>query len=139
MGIVNSRESQQLQQLQQLKTLQKTLQWVDPNMPRNTDAPVTTAPIDVNKIGFTCTSNEDCMNLDSFSSTPGNPVYSCPSATCNSGVCSCEPSCKLDKYSGTCCQGLEKIGSELYCIENTAKPTLSNKTELNDSFFWFIQ
>lgn len=73
---------------------------------------------------FTCTNDEDCKNIDSTSSSiEKGVVYSCPSATCNAGQCSCGSECKLDKYSGVCCQGLMKIGDITFCVENTSPPT----------------
>lgn len=71
----------------------------------------------------TCCSNEDCMNMDSYRSKPGkSPVYSCPNATCAGGNCDCGTECKLDPYLGQCCQDLERIGTDIFCVEdkNTA-------------------
>ncbi len=119
--------------------------WVDPNLPRITTI-TTFLPIvtnTTNKTGFQCTTNEDCMNLDSYRSKPGRPpVYSCPSATCVSGTCSCEPDCKFDSYSGVCCQGLETINGESYCVEDTSQPLDSGESQTNfynsDPIFWFV-
>lgn len=110
--------------------------FIDPNVSKYTEAPKEDVSKDVNKIGFKCVTNEDCMNLDSFSSSVNkgkiNMVYSCPSATCNDGVCNCGNDCSLDPYSGVCCQGLDKIGDDVYCIENTNPP--ERKSDYN--IFW---
>jgi len=72
---------------------------------------------------FKCTSTEDCMNMDSYRSKPGqDPVYSCPAAICSDGSCNCGSDCKLDPYSGTCCQDLEAIGTDVFCIESKNTP-----------------
>ncbi len=64
---------------------------------------------------FKCTSTEDCMNMDSYRSKPGqDPVYSCPAAICSDGSCNCGSDCKLDPYSGVCCQDLEAIGNDVF-------------------------
>lgn len=73
-----------------------------------------------------CYSDEDCMNLDSFSSGPKKGlVYSCPTAKCVTGSCQCGSTCKKDPYSGMCCQGLKTIRGDTFCIENTAMPGLN--------------
>jgi hypothetical protein len=116
--------------------------FIDPNAPRINDASEapTTTQLTTNKTGFQCTSNEDCMNMDSYRSTPGKPpVYSCPTATCSAGVCSCEPSCKLDPYSGVCCQALEKIGGESYCVESTGQPVAITSKGITDVSWWFVE
>jgi hypothetical protein len=74
-----------------------------------------------------CYSDEDCMNLDSFSSSPKKGlVYSCPKAKCVVGSCKCGPDCKKDPYSGMCCQGIKTIRGDAFCIENTAMPGLDS-------------
>ncbi len=74
-----------------------------------------------------CYSDEDCMNLDSFSSGPKKGlVYSCPKAKCVTGSCQCGTTCKKDPYSGMCCQGIKTIRGDAFCIENTAMPGLSS-------------
>lgn len=82
-------------------------------------------PMMISTLG--CYSNEDCMNLDSRLSRPDKLVYSCPNARCvggspgTSGTCNCV-NCKLDPYSGKCCQGLEKVGNDIFCV-NSSMPT----------------
>lgn len=74
----------------------------------------------------TCYTDDDCMNMDAFSSSPNKIVYSCPDAKCVSNSCTCGANCKKDPYSGTCCQGIETIRGDTFCIENTAIPGLGN-------------
>ncbi len=115
--------------------------FIDPNLPKVTEAPYTIPLQTTNKTGFQCLTDEDCKNPDSFSSTPGKNgkmVYSCPSATCSGGVCNCGSTCALDPYSGVCCQGLEKIGGEMYCVENTSQPLVTPTTNANEGIYWFI-
>jgi hypothetical protein len=81
-------------------------------------------PIPNSAINTYCSDDSECMNIDEFSSTPDNIVYSCPSAKCLNNQCSCGSSCKIDPYSGRCCQGLENIRGDTFCIENTAIPGL---------------
>jgi hypothetical protein len=115
---------------------------IDPNQPRFTDAPsgpyptmgpygpntvkVETGNVDISGFtmsSFKCTSDDDCMNMDAYRSKPGSsPVYSCPGAKCSGGSCNCGSDCKLDPYSGICCQGLEKIGQDIFCVESTGEP-----------------
>ncbi len=78
-----------------------------------------TVPTDFPKSSFQCIGDDDCMNMDSYRSSPGkDPVYSCPVATCSGGTCICGPDCQLDPYSGVCCQDLEVIGNDVFCVED---------------------
>jgi hypothetical protein len=82
-----------------------------------------TVPPDFKISTFKCTSNDDCMNMDSYRSKPGSdPVYSCPVATCSGGACECGSDCRLDPYSGVCCQDLEVIGNDVFCVESKNTP-----------------
>lgn len=71
-----------------------------------------------------CYSDEDCMNPDSYSSTPDKLVYSCPTAKCKNSSCECGSTCKQDPYSGMCCQDVQNIRGDSFCIENTSIPGL---------------
>ena len=63
------------------------------------------------------------------SSKPKSVVLSCPDAVCKgatgtgNGQCECGPKCKLDKYSGTCCQDVIDIRGDKFCIEYTEPPS----------------
>jgi hypothetical protein len=84
-----------------------------------------------------CLKDEDCMNLDSYSSSGENLVYACPGSTCTKGTCVCGSNCKFDKYSGSCCQGLEEINGEQYCIENITRPKPFDMTAGPESLYSF--
>ncbi len=75
-----------------------------------------------------CDNDEYCKNISSYKSEPGNVVYSCPDATCKAGMCDCGSGCKLDAYSGSCCQGLEKVGDIEFCVEITDAPNIVSTT-----------
>jgi hypothetical protein len=97
-----------------------------------TSAPFTPAstndngfPSDVPSSNAYCQDDEECQNLDEMNSTPDNLVYSCPTAKCIGNQCQCSPNCKKDPYTGMCCQGVQTIGSDSFCIENTATPGLA--------------
>jgi len=80
----------------------------------------------LNTSGSSCYHDEDCMHLDEDKSTWSNLVYACPSAKCNEGTCQCGTGCMVDSYSGICCQGLEMIGSDSFCIMSTGQPGLGS-------------
>jgi hypothetical protein len=65
---------------------------------------------------LTCKTDEECQHLDSFHSTPNNPVFMCPTAKCSLGKCNCGTECKFDSYSGSCCQDLQTIGDISFCV-----------------------
>jgi hypothetical protein len=82
-----------------------------------------TVPLDFKTSAVACTSNDDCMNMDSYRSKPGSaPVYSCPAATCSGGACECGTDCKNDPRVGYCCQDLEVIGEDVFCVESKDTP-----------------
>lgn len=76
-------------------------------------------PKDFKMSAFKCTGDDDCMNMDSYRSKPGQaPVFSCPAAKCAGGDCICGSDCKLDPYLGVCCQDIEVIGNDVFCVED---------------------
>ena len=87
----------------------------------------------LNTSGYSCSHDEDCMHLDEDKSTWSNLVYACPNAKCNEGTCQCGSSCVLDSYSGICCQGIDIIGSDSFCIMSTESPQTSTYVPLYTS------
>ncbi len=76
-------------------------------------------PINFKMSSYKCTGDDDCMNMDSYRSSPGkDPVYSCPAAKCTGNTCICGSDCKLDPYLGICCQDLEVINKDVFCVED---------------------
>ena len=82
--------------------------------------PVTkTVPPNFKTSSYKCSGDDDCMNMDSYRSKPGlDPVFSCPAAKCSGGDCICGPDCVLDPYLGVCCQDLEVINNDVFCVED---------------------
>ena len=73
-----------------------------------------------------CADDQMCQTIDEYQSTPSNIVYACPSGKCISGQCSCGAGCVRDPR-GYCCQGLQTINGESFCVTNTAKPNIVTK------------
>lgn len=74
-------------------------------------------PLHAMNLNF-CSDDLMCQNINSKKSTPGNIVLVCPDAKCSGGTCQCGKKCKKDQYTGMCCNDIEKVGSDTYCIEN---------------------
>jgi hypothetical protein len=85
-------------------------------------------PLAPGAANFGCSLDEDCMNLDPGLSNPNNLVYSCPKAKCLNNTCSCGSECQRDPYTGMCCQGIDIIRGDAFCIEHTERPLETSET-----------
>lgn len=102
-------------------------------------APASTVPFaPVKTSGFTCSEDIDCQNPSSFASDPSKGlVLSCPSAKCVGQKCECGSDCQLDPYSQVCCQSLEVINGESYCVEHKDKIPPPPPAFGKDPIFYF--
>jgi hypothetical protein len=76
-----------------------------------------------------CSDDIMCQNINSKKSTPDNIVLVCPEAKCVGGTCQCGKKCKKDPYTGMCCNDIEKVGNDTYCVENFGNSTSLNYSE----------
>jgi hypothetical protein len=65
-----------------------------------------------------CTDDLMCQNINANKSKTDKMVLTCPNAKCVGGTCDCGSNCERDPYTGICCNSIEKIGSDTFCIEN---------------------
>jgi hypothetical protein len=59
-----------------------------------------------------------CQNINSKKSTPDNIELACPGAKCVGGTCDCGKKCKKDPNSGICCNSIEIIRGDKFCVES---------------------
>lgn len=74
------------------------------------------------KANSSCRQDDDCKGINRKLSKPNNIVYNCPNATCTGNSCSCGSGCEYDTYSGKCCQGIDVIHGQRFCVERTKAP-----------------